>query len=344
MSRRCRIIIASLLVGSVVCIDVSAKEGTIRAGIVGCDTSHVIVFTDLLNSKISSGSAANVKVTVAYPGGSADIPASKDRVPEYVDQLRKKGVTIVDSPDEIIEQCDAVLLESVDGRVHLDQFRKVAKGKPVFIDKPAAASLVDWISILRLADETHTPVYSTSALRFCEGVQALAHDKAIGDLRVCETVGPLTIESHHPDLFWYGIHGVESLFTIMGRGCETVSRTDTDLSALAVGTWHDGRVGSYRGMKKDNAGYGFLAIGSNRIAFKAGFSGYEPAAEQICEFFRSGKAPVSREETIEVLAFMEAADESKRLGGKPIAIREIIERAEQAATARAWSRTPAGKR
>lgn len=308
-----------------------AKPEVIRAGIVGCDTSHVIAFTDLINNPQATGALANVEVTVAFPGGSPDMAASRDRLPGFVAQLRERGVSIVNSLDELVDQSDAILLESVDGRVHLDQFRKIAKGKPVFIDKPAAASLSDVIAIFRHAEQTETPVFTSSALRFCDAVQELKNDKSLGEMLGCETAGPLSIDATHPDLFWYGVHGVESLFAIMGRGCESVSRTDSDRSSLVVGKWDDGRIGTYRGLKKGKPNYGFTVYGTEALAQRAGFSGYGPAAEAICEFFTTGEPAVSRDETIEMFAFMEAADESKRQGGEPVAITQILELAEKTA-------------
>jgi hypothetical protein len=323
----------------------AAADRRLRVGIVGCDTSHVVEFTKLINDAEATGAAAEVQVTVAYPGGSPDLPASRDRVAGYVAQLRDRSITIVDSLDALVDQCDAILLESVDGRVHYEQFRAIAKGKPVFIDKPAAASLADVIAIFRYGDQTRTPVYSTSPLRFCEAVESLSNEKKFGDMLGCETVSPLKIEPHHPDLFWYGIHGVESLFAIMGRGCETVTCTDSDLSAVAVGKWRDGRIGVYRGLKKGQTLYAFTAYGTNEIAYRSGFSGYQPSVQQICSFLLSGEPPVNREDTIEIFAFMEAADESKRLDGKAVSLHDMIERAEKTATEKAASAvSDSGKR
>jgi len=305
-----------------------AKEALIRAGIVGCDTSHVIAFTNIINDPQASGPMTKVEVTVAYPGGSPDMPVSRNRLAGFVDQLRKKGIKIVDSLEELVEACDAVLLESVDGRVHLQQFRAIARGQPVFIDKPAAASLADVVAIFRHADATGTPVFSCSSLRFADGPRELAADKSIGEMLGCETAGPLEIDGIHPDLFWYGIHGVEPLQAIMGRGCESVTRTDSPLSSLVVGKWRDGRIGSYRGLRQGGE-YAFTAYGSKGIVHRTGASGYEPLVRLICEFFSSGKPPVDREDTLEVFAFMEAADESKRRGGAVVTIAEIRQRAER---------------
>jgi predicted dehydrogenase len=247
-----------------------------------------------------------------------------------VRDLRKRGVKIVDSLEQLANETDAILLESVDGRPHLEQFRAVAKGKPVFIDKPTAASLADVIEIFNVADETKTPVFSSSSLRFCKEVQDAATAKSIGKLVGCETIGPLSTLAHHPELFFYGIHGVEPLFAIMGTGCESVSRADSPASTVVVGTWKDGRIGSYRGLKKGKS-YGLTAVGEKGILQRSGYSGYDAAVAAICKFFVSGKAPVSRDETIEIYAFMEAADESKRQGGKPVTIHDVIQQAEQKA-------------
>ena len=311
----------------------AAEERVLKAGIIGCDTSHVIAFTELINKPGATGELAKVEVTVAFPGGSDDIPSSRDRLPAFVSQLKKRGVRIVDSIEALADECDAILLESVDGRVHLEQFRAVARGKPVFIDKPAAASLADVLAIFRHADVTNTPCFSSSALRFCDSVTALAAEKAVGDLVGCDTAGPMAIEPHHPDLFWYGVHGVESLYAVMGAGCTRVTRVDAEPSTVATGTWSDGRIGSFRGLKQGKGNYSFTLFGTDRIVHREGFSGYEPLVRAICNFFLTGKEPVSRDETIEMFAFMEAADESKRLGGKPVALHEIMARAQQATRA-----------
>jgi hypothetical protein len=333
LNRNC-IAIIFLLLALTSLQNAMAKEGVIRAGIIGCDTSHVEAFIKLINNPDATGPFADVEVVAAFPGGSPDMKKeSMDRVPGYVKKLKDMHVKIVDSLDELAGACDAFMLESVDGRPHLKQFRAVAKGKPVFVDKPAAGSLADLLTIFRIADKTHTPVYSSSSLRFGSEVQAAAKaaidkDDKFGDLLGCETESPMSTESHHPDLFWYGIHGVEPLFTIMGTGCVSVSRTDSPLSTVVVGKWKDGRLGSYRGMKKGYY-YSFSAYGTKKVVQGSRYEGYEPAVAAMCEFFKTEKPPVPREETIEIYAFMEAADASKKAGGKPVMVADIIDQAKQ---------------
>ncbi len=147
----------------------------------------------------------------------------------------------------------------------------------------------------------------------------------------CDVYGPCELEPHHPDLFWYGIHGVESLFTIMGTGCKTVARVQTRDTELVTGVWQNGRVGTFRGIRKGKSGYGGLAFGSKNIVPFSSTAGYEPLVEEICKFFRTGQPPVRAEETLEIYAFMAAADESKRQGGMPVTLESVVSRAREEA-------------
>ena len=304
------------------------RPGPIRAGIIGLDTSHVVAFTKTLNAPDATGDLADVQIVAAYPGGSPDIPASADRVEGFTKQLREMGVEIVDSIDALLERVDAVLLESVDGRPHLEQARPVFQArKPLFIDKPVAGSLADAIEIFRLAAEYETPCFSSSSLRFSPGILGMRNDPRTGKVIGCDAYSPCSLEPHHPDLFWYGVHGVETLFTIMGTGCVSVTRVQTEGTDLVTGVWKGGRIGTFRGLRDGAKGYGALVFGTKGIAPSGGYAGYEPLVREIARFFKTGKPPVSAEETVEIFAFMEAADESKRRGGCPVLIHDVITKA-----------------
>jgi predicted dehydrogenase len=309
-------------------LEAAERAEPLRAGIIGCDTSHVPAFTKLFKSRPELG----VRVVAAYPGGSPDLPASRDRVAGYTAQLREEfGVEIVDSIDKLLEKVDVVLLESVDGRPHLEQVRPVLKArKPVFIDKPVAGTLADALQIYDMAKEHGVPVFSSSSLRFSPGILGMRDNAEVGKVLGCDVYGPCALEEHHPDLFWYGIHGVETLFTIMGTGCTSVTRVQTKDTELVVGVWKDGRVGTFRGLRAGKSDYGATVFGTKAIAQAGKYAGYEPLVVQIAEFFRSGKPPVSAEETLEIFAFMEAADESKRKGGGPVSIESVLAKARSA--------------
>lgn len=311
--------------------DEKPAEATIRVGIIGLDTSHVVAFTDAFNNPTNEGDLAGVRVVAAFPGGSADIPDSANRLEGFTKDLAEKGVEIVDSIDTLLTKVDAVLLESVDGRPHLEQVKPVfAAGKRVFIDKPVAGSLADALAIYRLSEESGVPCFSSSSLRFSPGILGMRNNDEVGKVLGCVAYSPCSLEPHHPDLFWYGIHGVETLFTIMGPGCESVSRVQTKDTDVVTGVWEGGRVGTYRGLRSGAQGYGALVFGEKKIAPSGTYEGYQPLVVEIARFFKTGKPPVSPEETIQIVAFMEAADESKRQGGAPVTIEQVMQQATSA--------------
>ncbi len=330
---RSRFIVVSLLVSIIVPAAVAQSWAQkparpIRVGIIGTTTSHVPAFTNVINDPDAEGVLAEVEVVAGFTGGIEDNPSSWDRREKYTEFLREKGCTIYDTIEEMLKHVDAVLLEEVDGRPHLEWAKPViAAGKPLFIDKPMAGSLADVVEIFRLAEEAGVPCFSSSSLRYGPGFQAARRGEPFGKVKKCTAWSPMSIEPHHPDLFWYGIHGCEILFTIMGPGCQTVTRVEEN---KVVGVWEDGREGTFIGKK----GSGAEVEGTNESGPAGGSAGYKPLVIEICKFFKTGKPPVAMEETLEIYTFMEAADESKRQGGKPVSMENVLEKARQAAAAR----------
>jgi len=308
--------------------EAKAQEKVFRLGMIGLDTSHVTAFTKLINNPAKN---YGCKVVVGYAGGSPDIPSSANRVENFTNQLRDKfGVEIVDTIEELCQKVDGVLLESVDGRPHLKQAKPViAAKKPIFIDKPMAGSLADVIEIFRLARENNVPCWSSSSLRYSPAIVELKENNTAGDVLGCDTFGPCSLEEHHPDLYWYGVHAAEMLFTVMGPGCRSVRRVQTDGCEHVVGVWEGGRIGTFRGLKSGKKSYGFTVYGTKGVIQGGKFGGYEPLVDEIIKFFKTGNAPVPPEETIEIFAFMSAADESKARGGAAVSLTELIEKAKK---------------
>jgi predicted dehydrogenase len=264
-------------------------------------------------------------VVAAYPWGSKTIKTSYDRIPEYTQQVKSFGVEIVDSIASLLNKVDVVLLETNDGQPHLDQATQVFKaGKPVFIDKPVAASLKDVQAIYAAAAKYKVPVFSSSSLRYTSGVVSMLEKDMAGKVFGADCFSPMNTEPSHPDLFWYGIHGVEYLYTAMGPGCKQVTRMFSDGNDVTVGVWHDGRVGTFRGIKSGKQDYGGTVFGEKGVVQLGTYTGYELLLKKICEFFQSGKAPVAASETLEIYAFMEAADLSKKRGGAPVLLSEVL--------------------
>ncbi len=312
----------------------------IRAGMIGLDTSHVVAFARIFNSPKADGDVVGIKVVAGYPGGT-DIPASRDRVGKFTEQLRGMGIEIVDSIPALLEKVDVVLLESVDGRIHLQEAIPVIRaGKPLFIDKPLAGSLADAVVIYELAKQHSVPCFSSSSSRFGPGLEELKKSDEVGTLAGAAVWGPCSYQEGTPDLFFYGIHGVEALFTLMGTGCETVARVQAADADQVTGVWEGGRVGTYRGIRRNKASSGAVAFGTKGIVASSKWATYEDLCRAIARFFRTGKPPVRPEETLEILAFMEAADQSKMKGGASVSLADVIARAKAEATVKLKKEPP----
>ncbi|MGB8166509.1 MAG: Gfo/Idh/MocA family oxidoreductase [Chthoniobacteraceae bacterium] len=313
-------------------------------GLIGLDTSHCLAFTRALNDASSPTHVAGARIVAAVKTFSPDMPASVDRVEDFaatmVDEL---GVRLVPSIEQLCREVDAVMITSLDGRAHLEQARAAfAAQKPVFIDKPLAASLRDVIEIFRLAKEAGVPVFSSSAYRFYESMAALRRVD-VGEVRAAISYGPAYLDERHPDLFFYGIHPAEALVAVMGQGCESVVRSHTADSDVVTGIWLGGRLGVLHGLRTKAIPHKVTVFGATGFAeqqptgtrfnkFGAlndthGGDSYASLLREIVNFFQTGEPPVSPEETIELFAFLEAADESKRRGGLPVNLSEVIQHA-----------------
>jgi hypothetical protein len=297
----------------------------LRLGIIGTDVSHVVHFSRILNQPGEPDHIAGARIVAAYKSSSPDIESSRSRVEGFSRDLSQKyGVELVPDIPTLCSKVDGVLVESGDGRVHLAQVKQVIVAhKPMFIDKPLAATLEDVREIARLAKEAGVAWFSSSGLRFNELGITYKFPDAIG----VTAWGPGPLEEHHRlELAWYAIHPIETLYTLMGPGCEEVTRTtggtNTSGSDVIVGRWKDGRIGTVRTLRP-SGGYGVVVFRPKAIVQSPpnpAFA-YTPLVAEIVKFFETGRPPVPNEETLEIYAFMDAAQRSKEAGGKPTKLR-----------------------
>lgn len=291
-------------------------QAQIKIGIIGLDTSHAIAFTKFLNGEDKKEEFKDFKIVAAYPYGSKTIKSSFDRIPGYIEQVKGLGVEIVPSIADLLKKVDYVMLETNDGNLHLEQAYEVFKaGKPMFIDKPLGATLAQSIAIYQLARDYNVPIFSSSALRFVPQNQKLRKGE-YGKILGADCYSPATREKTHPDFGWYGIHGVETLFTIMGTGCVSVNRMSAEGTDVVVGLWGDGRIGTFRGRRTGKSIYGGTAFTDKGAEPVGPYQGYEVLLTEILNFFKTRIAPVPEEETLEIFTFMEASNESKRNEGR----------------------------
>jgi len=317
-----------ILLARSICVAQGNSNQAIRVGIIGVDTSHAVEFTRIFNDPSDPEHVPGVRVVVAYKGGSPDVAASRDRIDKYTAELRDKWkIEFVDDIPKLCSMVDGVLLESVDGRAHLNQAKPVfAAGKPVFIDKPLGASYRDAKEIARLASQAGVPWFSSSSLRFWGETQRLRNPEGLGRILGYSVYGPSPTEPHHPDLMWYCIHAVEMLYTLMGTGCESVSHMSTEEEDVAVGKWEGGRLGVMRGFRSGLYAYG-ITVFTDKAVLNSELQrfSYRPLLVEIAKFLRTRVPPVSADETLEIFAFMQAAEISKAEGGAEVPLRRVTQ-------------------
>jgi hypothetical protein len=290
-------------------ITVPLAAADVRLGIIGTDTSHAAAFASVLNDPKAPDHLPGARIVAAWKGGSPDIPESTSRVDKFANQLKDKwGVKIVGSIADLCPAVDGLLLESVDGRSHLAQFREASQcGKPVFIDKPLASTLADAKEIARIAREQNIPWFSSSSLRY----------SSIAEMRTPDMISaivwaPGPIEPHHQlELSWYGIHGVEMLYALFGTGCTEVSRISSPDSDVITGRWKDGRLGTVH-LQRPYGKYGVVVyLKDKSLNAKPDISfSYVPLVKEIVKFIETKTAPVPSNETLEMFEFMDAAQRS----------------------------------
>jgi Oxidoreductase family, NAD-binding Rossmann fold len=295
------------------------QEDNLRLGIIGTDTSHVIVFTAVLNDPGAPGHISGATVVAAFKGGSQDIAISRDRVEGFAKELREKWhVRFVDRITEMCPLVDGILLESVDGRAHLEQFRQALTcGKPIYVEKPLASTLADAKQMAALAAAAKVPWFSSSPLRFGP-VEELRTPGITGAM----VWGPGPFEENQQlDLAWYAIHSIEILFTVMGPDVQQVTRTHMPDVDVLTGIWSGNRVGTVRAIRPYSS-YGIVIFREkeNEPVLYTHIDGYIPLVKEIVKFIRGGIPPVSSEETLAIYSFMDGAQQSLERGGIPVNI------------------------
>jgi hypothetical protein len=300
----------------------------IRIGIIGFDTSHAIEFTKRINHvDISEDQwVYGAKVTVGYPGGPSNF-ADENIIAQRTQLLKEFGVKIVDSAEEIIGEVDAVMLEQQEGELHFKSAKPFIENRiPLFIDKPFTCSVADAKKIFELAYSYETPVFSASSLRYALEIQSLKSRRDLGEVLGAETYSPAILHPKNPGLFNYGIHGVEMLYAIMGVGCETVRCFHKDDWDVVVGIWRDKRIGVFRGMRKGPHSYGFTAFYENSIVSSSIDTRYiyRELLKKVIEMFQTRKMPIDPEETIEIIAFLEASLKTTLENSREVHLNELI--------------------
>ncbi len=293
----------------------------IRLGIVDFDTSHVVAFTQRLNHIEASEDQwiEGAQIVMGCPGTSL---LSPERVPGFTEKLKSYGVPLVDDPTDMIGKVDGVLIESVDGSVHYDRAKPFLEaGVPMFIDKPFTCSLEQAKELAEIAEKKNVTLFSSSSLRYGLEVQELRKNEAeVGKVVGADAYSPGSLHPRNPGLFHYGIHGLEVLYALMGTGCASVWSITTDGVDVITGAWKDGRIGTLRATRAGAHSYGFTAFCEKKVVGTAINAGaiYSELLKRIVKMFETGESPLDIRETLEIIAFIEAALVSAKQDGKRV--------------------------
>jgi predicted dehydrogenase len=292
----------------------------LKIGLVGLDTSHVVAFAKCFNKPGDAEHVPGARVVCGYPGGSPEFELSRSRVDKFTAQLRDEfGVTILDKPEAVAEAVDLVFITACDGRQHLDCVRKtIAARKPTFIDKPMAASSAEAQEMFSLAEQHHVPMMSCSSLRYAQSLIDALNDDSLGAIVGCDVFGPMNIEPPLPGLFWYGIHSIEILNRVMGRGCKEVKATTVADADVITATFADGRIASVRGLRKAHHNFGVTIHREKGFQFVDAHTGkrswYGSMLEAILRSLPQGKSDVDPAQTMEIMRVIEACNQSRESG------------------------------
>lgn len=324
----------------------TAQDKPVRVGVLGVDNYQSIAYTALFNDPKVTGDLAGLRVTVCYPDeASADIPESVANYPKWKERIPTYGVELVDSIDALLARCDAVMMMSLDGRKHREQAAAVLKaGKRLYIGRPLANSLADALAILENAEKSGTPMFSSSQHRFSPGFIGMRNHPEVGTVLGCDVYGGYDLKSSTNDPLPIPLHSIETLYTIMGAGCDRVSCVSTPRAEVWTCQWEDGRVGTFRGIKEGAVKYSATVFGEKGVStagvyghgvpekgvvpLKDKYMGYEGIAIEMAKFFKGGPSPVAIAETREIFLLLQAALESRARDGATVRLEEMAGRAK----------------
>lgn len=328
---------------------ISAAE-PVRVGILGFDNYQAVEYVAFFNNPKAEGEFAGLKVTAAYPAVSPEYPESaaltarwqEQMLNLYKDQSEVQPVELVESIDELLSRCDAVMIWSLDGRKHLELATAVLQAKkPLFIGRPLASEPVDAVAIFKLAQELKVPCWSCSQHRFSPGFSGMRDHPEVGQVLGCDVYGGYDLKAADADKFTRPLHSLETLYTIMGPGCVKVTCTSTPTTESITGLWADGRVATYRGIKQGGVKYSATVFGDKGVS-TAGiyghgvpvkgivptddkYMGYGGLAIALAKFFKGGPPPVPATETLEIFALLQAAEASRAQNGAVVPLKKLLE-------------------
>ncbi len=228
-------------------------------------------------------------------------------------------VNLVRSPDELLDQVDAVLIPTDRGDEHVARARPfVEAGMPIFIDKPLCDNCADLAKFQRWIDQGK-PIMSCSAMRYAtEFAEARARLAEVGELRLIS----ITMAKS-----WlrYGIHALEAVYPFLSPGGWLTARNCGSAGAEVVRYQHRSGVAVLVCVGDDwFGGFGSMHIVGTKselhTRFRDSFSAFKTQLEQFVKYLRTGRPTINFDETVELIQLLIAGEESRIRCGDEVAL------------------------
>lgn len=290
----------------------------LKIALIGLDTSHAVEFARRMQAPDCDPEmrVAGMKAVrcLRFPTPFMN----EEGLDERQKQLEAWGVKVTTDFEEAVSDCDALMLEINDPAYHLEYFRKCADlGKPLFLDKPLADNLENGRAICDLARAKGVRVLSCSSLRFAPDLEEAC--QALPEPRYVSTFGPLGIAPAGSSIVWYGVHAFEMLQRALGRGAAKVFARRDCAGVVTVVEYGDGRRGVVELTEGAYNYGGFLrGQGQSRPFVVDGRRLYSDQLEVVHRFFRGEEPPLQLEDTLEVMALLDAAERSSQSGAEVV--------------------------
>lgn len=226
---------------------------------------------------------------------------------------------VVDTPEEMIGQVDAVIIATDNGNEHVERCRPfVEAGIPMFVDKPLVNKEEDLRTFVEWR-KNGAKFISSSSLRYCKEIEPYYENHyELGEIRyICS---PMAKKYET-----YGIHALERMYPLLGEGFLSVRNTGTCEQALVTIKHKNGcNVTVVQGY--DLATCGMMVLGSCGAKLLASGDSYYCFKRQMDLFvhwLRTGEEPFPFSETVELMKLVIAGIRSREEGGREVFLSEI---------------------
>lgn len=214
----------------------------------------------------------------------------------------KYGAQRLNSIEELVDKSDYIIVLSPDNPEHHERLSRIPliSGKPVYIDKTFSPDFASGVRMFELAGKYGTPMFSSSALRFAKEFQSYPDNKINREsLEYMATLGSGLYEN-------YSVHQFEMIVSLMGPGAKRIKSLSSDNSRLLAMEYADGRRASMLQIQQAPFQAALQLKNWEGVFINQCSDIFPGLIHSMLNFFETGKPPVPKEETLEIMAIIEA--------------------------------------